>query len=733
MTDATLEQQEALGSIDVKQEEAEKVQAPDYLLAGLMYFVKHYNKLFNAESLTVGLPLQNNKLTPFLFVRAAKRAGLNARVIDRKLEELSRHVLPALVILKGEGDEVGPAFVLKEMGDHGSVVLVNPVSGEEKRFASLEDFAPVYSGTMIMARPTAVHDFVTDVFRSGERWFRDTLWQFRWIYFQVAIAAVVINLIAVVSPLFVMNVYDRVVPNNAMETLTVLALGIGTAYVFDFILKVLRGYFIDTAGRGADILLSGQLYQQVLNIRLGKQGSSSGAFANQLREFESLRDFFTSATLTTLIDLPFIFVFIGVIAIIGGWVALVPLFAIPIVLFVSFTVQSPMKAIIQQAMQDLDAKHGHLVETINGLEAIKSLNMQSVMQSRWEQSVGAVARVGQRTRLLASIGQNFAGFIQQMVTVGIVVVGVFMIKGGYMSVGALVACTLLAGRTMAPLSQAVALYARYNQAMQSLETLNGIMDMEVERPDGKNFVYLGEATGQVEFKDVSFVYPNSPLESVKDMSFKIQPGEKVAVIGRTGSGKSSLLRLMLNLYNPTQGSILFDDLEIRQVDPVEVRKNIGYVPQNIILFSGTLRHNIMLSAPHATQEQLKAAVEMSGVNEFASKHPMGLDMPVGERGDSLSGGQRQAVSLARAILKEPPILLLDEPTSEMDNRTEMKLLGHLKKAIKDKTVVLVTHKYTMLDLVDRVIVMEDGRILADGPKEDVLKSLSGKNKTTLKK
>lgn len=728
MTEGIPEPQAALGAIEVEKATEDKVPQPDYLLAGLMYFVKHYNKLFNAESLTVGLPLQNNKLTPFLFVRAAKRAGLNSRVVDRKLEDLSPHVLPALVMTTEEGRY----YILKEISENAGVLLVDPVSNEERHFETIEAFAEIYAGTAILARPTAIHDFVTDVFTSGERWFKDTLWQFRWIYFQIAIAAVVINLIAVVSPLFVMNVYDRVVPNNALETLTVLALGIGTAYVFDFILKVLRGYFIDTAGRGADILLSGQLYQQVLNIRLGRQGSSSGAFANQLREFESLRDFFTSATLTTLIDLPFIFIFIGVIAIIGGWVALVPLLAIPIVLFVSFTVQSPMREVIQQAMHDLDAKHGHLVETINGLEAVKSLNMQSVMQARWEQTVGAVARVGQRTRLLASLGQNFAGFMQQMVSVGVVVVGVFMIKAGYMSVGALVACTLLSGRTMAPLSQAVALYARYSQAMNSLQTLNGIMDMEVERPDGKNFVYLGDATGRVAFKDVSFIYPNSPLESVKNISFDIKPGEKVAIIGRTGSGKSSLLRLMLNLYNPTEGSILFDDLEIRQVDPVEVRKNIGYVPQNIILFSGSLRHNIMLSAPHASQEQLRAAVEMSGVNEFASRHPMGLDMPVGERGDSLSGGQRQAVSLARAVLKDPPILLLDEPTSEMDNKTEMQLLSHLKNVIKDKTVVLVTHKYTMLDLVDRVIVMEGGKIIADGPKAQVLEGMSGKNKPVKK-
>tara|TARA_R110000868_G_C10970322_1_gene769714 strand:- start:11271 stop:13436 length:2166 start_codon:yes stop_codon:yes gene_type:complete len=689
----------------------------DSYLASLMYMVRHYKKLHSADSLTAGLPLKDDRLTPFLFVRAARRGGLHAKVVDRKIEKLSPHVLPAVALTKSN------KAVIITYKDEENLHVFFPETGKLKKITRQQDFDEIYSGALILVRPATVFELGSDTIASGQSWFWDTIKQFWRIYAQVVFAAVLINMMALVSPLFVMNVYDRVVPNNAIETLWVLGIGVTIAYSFDFLLKVLRGYFIDIAGKGADILLAGRLFQQVLNIRLGVHGSSAGSFANQLREFETLRDFFTSATMVTFVDLPFVFLFIAIIASIGGNVAIVPLLAVPLVIIVSLFIQRPLRSIIEQSTHDLDAKHGHLVESINGLETIKSLNAQSRAQAKWEGYVSTVAKVGLRSRLLASIGLNFAGYVQQMVSVLVVFYGVFLIAEGEMSIGALIACTILSGRTMAPLSQAVALYTRFQQSRQALKSLNGIMSMEVERPDAKNFVHAPQQKGEIVFQDVSFTYPNAPLESLKGVNLHIRPGEKVGIIGRTGSGKSTILRLMLNLYNPTSGSILLDGLELRQLDPIDFRKHMGYIPQNLMLFSGTLRENILMGNPEASNERLAEICNLTSVSEFARRHPMGLDMPVGEWGGSLSGGQRQTVAIARAMLKKPNIVFMDEPTSELDNRTEELVLNGLKKEIEDKTVVIVTHKFSMLDLVDRLIVMDYGRIVADGPKETVLEQL----------
>ena len=689
----------------------------DDLLASLMYMVRHYKKLHSAESLTAGLPLKDGKLTPFLFVRAAQRGTLQAKVVDRKLEKISPYVLPAVAFTKDN-----EACVITYMDEH-NIHVYFPKEGKLREFTKHSDFEKVYAGSVILVRPSTMFELTSESLSTGQTWFWDTVKQFWRIYAQVIIAAVLINLIALASPLYVMNVYDRVVPNQAIETLWVLAIGVTIAYSFDFLLKVLRGYFIDIAGKGADILLAGRLFQQVLNIRLGKHGSSAGSFANQLREFETLRDFFTSATMVTFIDLPFVFLFIAIIAVIAGPVALVPLAAVPIVIGVSLYIQKPLKKIIEQSTHEMDMKHGHLVETLNGLETLKSLNAQSKAQAKWEKSVGTVAKVGMKSRFLASLGVNFAAYAQQMVSVLVVFYGVFLIADGTISMGALIAATILSGRTMAPLSQAVALYTRYEQSKQALQSLNNIMSMEVERPDGKNFVHLPKIKGEIVFNDLSFTYPNAPLESLKNINFRIKPGEKVGIIGRTGSGKSTILRLMMNLYNPNEGSILLDGIELRQLDPVDFRKYMGYIPQNLMLFSGTLRENILMGHPEASNERLAKICNMTTISDFARRHPMGLDLPVGELGSALSGGQRQTVAIARSLLKEPDIILMDEPTSELDNRTEEIILKSMQEELKDKTVVVVTHKFSMLDIVDRLIVMDYGRIVADGPKDQVLEQL----------
>ncbi len=702
-------------------------QTKDSLQGCLMYLVQHYGKTHALTSLTAGLPLKKNHITPQMFIRAAKRAGLDAKVVERDAADISTHTLPAVVSLTS-----GRYAILKDKeegfgkgGTNNRYALIDTFTGEEEWIEGDDAFNAIYTGFTILTKPSIWHELARDTFKDSSEWFWSNILPFKGIYMQVALAAIFINLIALASPLFVMNVYDRVVPNLAYETLWVLAIGIITVYIFDFTFKQLRAYFIDVAGKGADILLASRVYQQMMNAKLGTRETTSGAFANQVKEYDTLRDFFTSTTLTTLIDLPFILLFVAVIAMVGGPVALVPLAAVPIVLFVCFFVQRPMRGLVQQVSQDMDAKHGHLIETINGLENIKAIGSMGYAQGKWEQYVGAGARLSAKTKFLAQLGINFSVFAQQLVTVFIVIWGVYRIGNGDMSMGALVACSMLAGRALAPLGTAAGLYVRYQQAKSAMDGLNKLMEAPVERPDGHTFVHVDDIKGDVDFTDVTFAYPGSNMECLNAVSLSIKAGDRVGIIGRAGSGKSTLSRLLLNLYEPKSGNITLDGLDIRQLDPAVLRSFISYAPQNLILFRGTLRQNLMLANPEATDDQLLQAAEISGLMGFIRRHPMGFDLPVGERGESLSGGQRQAVGLARAVLSQGKIAIFDDPTSEMDHASEEHVKTRLKKWLGDKsrTLILVTHRPAMLDLVDKLIVMHYGKMVAIGPKDKVLKSL----------
>lgn len=704
--------------------ELENIILPDklecHLQACLMYMAAYYRRTHSLESLTNGLPIQNDKLTFQLYVRATRRAGLDAMVTERKAKDISPHVLPCVVSMKGDKH-----LILQEITPTGEFVVVDVINKATTTYEDYSAFAKDFTGYLVLTRESNTFSMLSDTFKTGGEWFWGTVKQFKNIYIQVACAAVIINLMALVSPLYVMNVYDRVLPNENYYTLAVLSIGVITVFLFDFIFRQLRAYFIDIAGKGADILLASRLYEQVLNIRLGQRASSAGAFANQLREFETLRDFFTSSTLVAFIDLPFVLIFIAVIASIAGPVALVPLVAGIIILAVVYFIQLPLRQLVEQSNKDLDAKHGHLIETINGIETIKSLGTQSYVQHKWEQYVGTSAKLGVRTRFQSQLGLHFSVFMQQAVTVGVVVFGVLRIHAGDMSMGALIASTLLSGRALAPLGQAVGLFVRLQQSQSSLHSLDSIMQMEVERPEAKNYVHVRNLKGDIRFEDVSFQYPQAQINSLHNISFSIKQGEKVAIVGRAGSGKSTLSRLVLNLYNPTSGSILLDNLDIRQLDPAEIRQQISYVPQNVVLFRGTMRDNLLFANPKATDEDIQKAAELSGIYEFIRRHPMGYDMPIGEMGSTLSGGQRQSVAIARGLLRDGSVVIMDDPTSELDNRSEEHVKRTFANWVQDKTMILITHRATMLDLVDRLIVIDYGRILLDGPKDKVLKQLQG--------
>ncbi|HEY8707651.1 MAG TPA: type I secretion system permease/ATPase, partial [Burkholderiaceae bacterium] len=645
----------------------------------------------SADALLAGLPVEATGATPAIIIRAAVRAGLNATIVRRPLERLSRLSLPAVLLLEDRN-----ACVLLRRSE-GEATIIS-ADGIEKTMPAAE-LALAFDGVAIVVAPAVRHEAGTASERilTTHHWFWGTLGRSWPMYAEVAAASLLINLFTMASPIFFMNVYDRVVPNRAFETFWVLALGIGIVYLFDLGLKLLRGWFIDVAGKRADLALSSAVFEQVMARRLDAGRESVGTMASNVREFESLRDFFTSATLTSLIDLPFILVFIVVTGLVGGWAMTIPsLLAISLVIGIGILLQAPLRDRIRRTYRANEVKNAVLIETLSSIEAIKALGAAARMQRKWEESVDYVAKEALGTRLIASVAVNFAGWVQAMVSVATLAVGVHLAVDNHLTTGALVACTIIAGRALAPLSAVASLLTRFHQSMSALHALNKIMDAPRERPHGSVFVHRPTLKGEVQFRDVTFQYPGGKLDSLNGFNLSIRAGDRVGVIGRIGSGKSTLAKILVALYQPQSGTILVDGTDIRSIDPVDLRRAIGYVPQNIVLFAGSVRDNLMMGVTGVDDAALLRVAQVTGLGDMVNRHPLGFDMPVGERGEALSGGQRQTVALARALITDPPILVLDEPTAAMDNIAEQRFKSRLLDELKDKTVIIVTHRESML-------------------------------------
>ncbi len=599
-----------------------------------------------------------------------------------------------------------------------------PETGMGVSEITVDEMEALYAGYTILVRPTVqFRDRATDLRVQGRGgWFWSTLKLFRGAYSQVALAAIMVNIFAVASPVFTLNVYDRVVPNHAIETLWVLASGIALVYGFDFVLRLLRAYIVDNAGKRADVIMSARIFEQAMNVTMASRPGSAGAFANRLKEFESVREFFTSATVTTLVDLPFIFLFLFLIFMIGGPVAIVPAIAVPVVILSGLLIQLPLRYSVNKATEENSQKHSVLVEVISALDTVKSLGAEGRMQREWEQFAGTSAKTGTRVKFFSGLGVHFSAWVQQLVTVGVVILGVYQISENNMTMGGLIACTILTGRVMQPLAQVAALIARLHHALSARKSIDELMALPVDRPENAQYLSRPDLQGAVEFQDVSFNYPNSPLAALHEVSFKIEAGEKVAIMGPVGSGKSTLARLILRLYDPTSGAVRIDGTDIRQIDPADIRRTAGVVLQDTVLFRGTVRENISITAPEADDGMILRAAELAGVHDFVSRHPMGYDLPVGERGYSLSGGQRQAIALARALLPDPALLVFDEPSSMMDMQSEQAFIRRLREQMGDKTIILITHRPSLLALVDRVMVLGRGKVVADGPRDEILRA-----------
>lgn len=707
-------------------------RAHDPLLECLVLFSKLYHRPTTLESLVAGLPIEPGTHSPELFSldnpkglfsRVAKRAGFASRLIKSDLNKLSELLLPCILVLKDR-----KACILDTIDrENGRAKVVLPEVDECEEWITLEKLENEYLGFSFLLKKEYHYQRralnLLNV-RQGH-WFWGTIWRSRHIYNSALVASLLINLFVLATPLFTMNVYDRVVPNNALDTLWVLAIGVAVVYLFDTVMRFVRTNLIEVAGKKSDIIISSILFEQTLNLRMDQWPRSVGAFANTLREFESIRNFLTSATISTLVDLPFSLLFLLVILSIGGPLALIPLLTILLLLVYGFFMVEPLKESIESTYEASANKHALLVENLTTIQTIKALGTHNHAQWEWEEATGEIARKSLRSRILSSSISVLTNLLTQLTTVALVIAGVYMIKDQELSLGGLIAIMILASRAIGPMGQVASLIAGFEQTKTAYRSLSELMRKDVERPEGKAFVQRPTFDGAIAMQNLSFTYPEAERATLSNINLTIKPGEHIGIIGKVGSGKSTIGRLLVSLYHPTQGALLIDGLDIKQINPADLRRHISYVSQDIELLCGSVRENILYKDPHADDEKLLKAAHVGAVEQFINRHPRGYDMKVGEQGTGLSGGQRQSIAIARSVLQDAPIVVLDEPTSSMDNTTESLIRHRLQKHCKNKTLILITHKASMLALVERLVVLDEGRIVLDGPKEEILKTLQG--------
>jgi ATP-binding cassette subfamily C protein LapB len=694
------------------------------LTDALVYLAARHGRALSRDALLAGLPITDGKLSISLFPRAAGRAGLEAEAVRRDLSDIPALVLPAVLIMKD-----GSTRILVEIDRHTKKArVINPSNRDAKAPAGKPAPEPEYSGYAFFVRPAAEADpravAAGDLPRT--HWFWSVVQRFWQNYSHVAIAALIVNILALASPLFIMNVYDRVIPNGAIPSLIALAVGLGIAIGFDFILRIVRSRIIDMTGKQVDVVLAANIFEHVMSLKMAQRPQSVGVLANQLRDFDSVKEFFTSGTVVSITDLAFAIIFLAVLYMIVGPLAIVPAVMLPLMIVVGLSLQRPLDRAMKRLQAESAARHGVLVEALTGMDTVRASGAEARMQTAWERSIAATARSGEDVHFWASLALTAASTAQQITTLAIVVWGVFLVMNGDITMGALVAASMLAGRVMAPIAGIAAVITRATQTFTAMKAIDRLMALERERPVGRAYVARRVDDGRVAFENVTFKYPNGPENALDKVSFKIEPGERVGIIGRVGSGKTTVGRLLIGFYEPQEGRILIDGIDARQYDPADLRAGIGFVMQDTDLFYGKLRDNITIGKPSATDEEVIAAARLAGVEGFIAGHPQGYDMPISEQGRSLSGGQKQSIGLARALIRKPKILFLDEPTAHFDTRSENEFLERLKAlASRDMTIIVSTHRPSLLGLVDRLLLFERGRLIADGPRDAVLARLRG--------
>jgi ATP-binding cassette subfamily C protein LapB len=553
-------------------------------------------------------------------------------------------------------------------------------------------------------------------------WLSRPLRENKWLYVRVGIAAALINIFTLFTSLYTMTVYDRVIPTGSHGSLIGLTIGLLIIIVFDFVMKGLRSYFVDVAGSRLDQRIGRAIFAKILAMRLDQRRGSIGGLSAIVREVDTIREFFASATISALVDVPFILLTLLVIGLLGGSVVWVPVILIPLVIMVGVALQPALRKQSSEMLSNALTKQAVLVETIGSLESVKVAGAGPMLDKRFDQGMEQHAVVSLRQRFISNLAVNSALSAQMLCYAGVVFVGVFKIADQSMTMGALIACSILAGRAVAPLSQIAQLLTRIHSARTAYRQIDALMQQPDEIGDGYRIAPM-VVEGGIEFRDVEFRYPGAAELALRNLSFRINPGEHVALIGPIGSGKSTIARLIAGLYEPSSGLVMVDGIDIRQMEATSFRGKIGALLQDNSLLTGTIRENIDLGRG-ADEAELMRVSELSGAHNFISTLPNGYELRLSDRGEGLSGGQRQSIALARALYGKPPIMLLDEPTSAIDTDTEASLVARLKEELAGRTLILVTHRPSLLALVDRVILMSRGRMVVEGSPDQISQKIA---------
>lgn len=688
---------------------------------------KHYSLSFARPAVEKGIPDNYESLDHFILPRLLETVGLKSQFVLRSLSALDPIVLPCVCFRK-DGD---PVLLVGLDKSAKKVTFVDPADGDFSQEMKLRPFQRSITQNILLVTPSADHTstrmdahLVAAHNRRGH-WLWKPMRQNVGSWFQILLAALGINMFGLALPIFVMNVYDRVIPNLALVTMWTLAIGVAIALFLDLVLKVIRTNVLELAGRRIDLKVASSLFQQAMNIQLLHRRGGAAGIASQIRDFETVRDFFTSSSFVAMVDLLFIGIFVFVLWVIVGPIAIVPLAAVPMVIAIAVIAQVPIGRSIEKSQQMSAKRHLVLIESLMGIETVKSLNGEPVMQREWENAVAASARISGKTRFWSNFAINSTALIQQFVSVAILLWGVYLVSDGRITVGGLIASNILAGRILAPLGNICQTLIRAQQAFKSLSTISEYMKLPIESTDEVRSE-LTVQKGAVEFQKVHFSYPEAKVAALEDVSLKIEGGESIGVLGRVGSGKTTFGKLMVAMLQADEGLILIDGHEIQQYDTSVLREGIGYLPQDPELFTGTIRENLLLGRPNATKAELDEALYFAGMDYFISENPEGMNQFVGEKGNRLSGGQRQAISLARLILRKPKVLFLDEPTNAMDNATESIVIERLRELQqRGVSLVISTHRHSLAAIVDRLIILDSGKLAADGERDKVLAALAG--------
>lgn len=663
-----------------------------------------------------------NTLSEFL-----RSEGFENTISARPLQDIPRLSVPLVIMLRNEEAAVVTNIQDKEGELYFTIQQIDGLS----QTVSLKDLEELYLGYCWFIKPKLATDIRSELpeYSLPKAWFFKVIWRFKRYYYQVILATFLINTLALVSSLYVMNVYDRVIPNKSYETLWVLSIGVFLAITFEFISKIIRGKLTDIAGKKADLIISAALFRRVMNLRLQERPASAGSYASNLRDFESVREFMTSASLLTLVDLPFLLLFLTVIWIVAGKLVIVPLIIIPLVILVGVFVQFPLAKYINESMRESSQRQGLAVEALDGIETLKTNNAYSWVQKRWEFYTAKSAKSSMKVKDISNFVIHFSVGMQQLNTVFLVLLGTYLIHSDdvnqRITMGALIATVILSGRALSPLGQIAGLATRFQQAWVAFKGVNGIVERAVERQPDRQYVTFKQTKGDIKFENVNFTYHEELTDAVSELSFSIQAGEKVGILGRIGSGKSTALKLAVGLYEPQKGSVTLDDVDLRQIDPTFLRSQILLLEQKPHLFLGTLRENMDLARldGFSSNQDLINALMRFGLEGMIKGHPKGLDMPLGEGGLGLSGGQQQMIALARMTMRDPRVVLLDEPTSGLDQGSEIRALQAIAHWSKNRTMLVVTHRPQVLQIVDRIIVVDSGKAVLDGPRDKVLAHL----------